>query len=80
MGWSCTLICGNYATHNPEVKKWLLRRLRFDLPFTPTSSLWMNLVERWFAELTNRQGPPLRAPPRHRTRSRHPQVDQHLER
>ena len=50
------LICDNYATHKtPEVKKWLLRHPRFHLHFTPTSASWMNLVERWFAELTTRK-------------------------
>jgi transposase len=50
------LICDNYATHKtPEVKKWLLRHPRFQLHFTPTSASWLNLVERWFAELTNRK-------------------------
>jgi transposase len=50
------LICDNYATHKTsEVKKWLLRHPRFHLHFTPTSSSWLNLVERWFAELTNRK-------------------------
>jgi transposase len=50
------LICDNYATHTtPEVKKWLLRHPRFHMHFTPTSSSWINLVERWFAELTNRK-------------------------
>jgi len=50
------LICDNYATHKtPEVQKWLLRHPRFQLHFTPTSASWMNLVERWFAELTRRK-------------------------
>ena len=50
------LVLDNYATHKtPQVKKWLLRHPRFHLHFTPTSSSWMNLVERWFAELTNRK-------------------------
>jgi transposase len=50
------LVCDNYATHKtPEVKKWLLRHPRFHLHFTPTSASWLNLVERWFAELTNRK-------------------------
>jgi transposase len=50
------LICDNYGTHKtPEVKKWLLRHPRFQLHFTPTSASWLNLVERWFAELTNRK-------------------------
>jgi transposase len=55
-GLELHLICDNYATHKTEaVKKWLLRHPRFHLHFTPTSSSWMNLVERWFAELTNRK-------------------------
>ena len=50
------LICDNYGTHKtPEIKKWLLRHPRFELHFTPTSSSWLNVVERWFAELTNRK-------------------------
>jgi transposase len=50
------LICDNYATHKtPAVQNWLIRHPRFHLHFTPTSSSWLNLVERWFAELTNRK-------------------------
>jgi transposase len=50
------LILDNYATHKtPAVHNWLLRHPRFHLHFTPTSSSWMNLVERWFGELTNRK-------------------------
>jgi transposase len=50
------LICDNYGTHNtPEIKRWLLRHPRFHLHFTPTYSSWLNLVERWFAELTTRK-------------------------
>jgi transposase len=50
------LVLDNYATHKtPEIHKWLLRHPRFHLHFTPASSSWMNLVERWFAELTNRK-------------------------
>jgi transposase len=50
------LILDNYATHKtPEVKRWLLRHPRFHLHVTPTSSSWLNLVERWFAELTRRK-------------------------
>jgi transposase len=50
------LICDNYGTHKtPKMKKWLLRHPRFQLHFTPTSASWLNLVERWFAELTNRK-------------------------
>lgn len=50
------LVLDNYATHKtPQVKAWLLKHPRFHLHFTPTSSSWLNLVERWFAELTNRK-------------------------
>jgi transposase len=50
------LVLDNYATHKtPEIKAWLLKHRRFHLHFTPTSSSWLNLVERWFAELTNRK-------------------------
>jgi transposase len=49
------LVIDNVSTHKtPEIKKWLLRHPRFHLHFTPTYSSWMNLVERWFAELTNK--------------------------
>jgi transposase len=50
------LVCDNYATHKtPAIKKWLLAHPRFQLHFTPTGASWLNLVERWFAELTNKQ-------------------------
>ncbi len=50
------LVLDNYATHKtPKVKEWLIRHPRFHLHFTPTSSSWLNLIERWFAELTNRK-------------------------
>jgi transposase len=50
------LICDNYATHKtPAIKRWLLAHPRFHLHFTPTGSSWLNLVERWFAELTAKQ-------------------------
>jgi transposase len=50
------LICDNYQTHKtPEIKRWLLRHPRFHLHLTPTYSSWLNLVERWFAELTTRK-------------------------
>ena len=49
------LILDNYATHKtPAIKKWLLAHPRFVLHFTPTGASWLNLVERWFAELTRR--------------------------
>jgi transposase len=50
------LICDNYATHKtPAIRRWLLAHPRFHLHFTPTGSSWLNLVERWFAELTAKQ-------------------------
>jgi transposase len=50
------LVCDNDATHNTEaIRTWFLRHPRFHLHFTPTYSSWLNLVERWFAELTTRK-------------------------
>jgi transposase len=50
------LILDNYATHKtPVIKRWLLRHPRFHLHFTPTGASWLNLVERWFAELTEKK-------------------------
>ena len=47
------LVLDNASTHKtPQVKRWLTAHPRFVLHFTPTSSSWLNLVERWFAELT----------------------------
>src|SRR5438445_6535788 len=49
------LIVDNYATHKHDgVNRWLARHPRFRLHFTPTSSSWLNLVERWFRELTDK--------------------------
>jgi transposase len=49
------LICDNYATHkHPDVTAWLAKHPRFHMHFTPTSSSWLNLVERWFRELTDK--------------------------
>ena len=50
------LIIDNYGTHkHPRVQSWLRRHPRFHLHFTPTSSSWLNMVERWFRELTQKQ-------------------------
>jgi transposase len=50
------LILDNYRTHKtPEIQRWLLRHPRYHLHFTPTSASWLNLVERWFVELTEKQ-------------------------
>jgi transposase len=50
------LVLDNASTHKtPAVKRWLTAHPRFVLHFTPTSSSWLNLVERWFAELTTKK-------------------------
>ena len=50
------LILDNYATHKtPDIMRWLLRHPRFHLHFTPTSGSWLNMVERWFGELTTKK-------------------------
>ena len=49
------MILDNYATHeHPAVKAWMADHPRFHLHFTPTSSSWLNLIERWFRELTDK--------------------------
>jgi transposase len=54
-GLQVHLICDNYATHkHPDVRAWLGRHPGFQMHFTPTSSSWLNLVERWFRELTDK--------------------------
>ena len=50
------LVVDNASTHKtPMIHRWLLRHPRFHVHFTPTSGSWMNLVERWFAALTEKQ-------------------------
>ncbi|MCI0348411.1 MAG: IS630 family transposase [Acidobacteriales bacterium] len=50
------LIVDNYSTHkSPPVKRWLKRHPRFHLHFIPTSSSWLNVVERWFGEITRKR-------------------------
>ena len=50
------LIVDNYATHkHPRVKAWIGRHPRFHIHFIPTSSSWLNLVERWFREITDKR-------------------------
>ncbi len=49
------VVVDNSSTHKaPTIGRWLVRHPRFTLHFTPTYSSWMNLVERWFAELTTK--------------------------
>ncbi len=50
------VILDNYATHkHPAVQRWLARHRRVQFHFTPTSASWLNLEERFFSELTERQ-------------------------
>lgn len=54
-GKALHLILDNYGTHgHPKVREWLARHPRFVLHFIPTSSSWLNLIERWFGELTQK--------------------------
>ena len=55
-GLNLHLIVDNYGTHkHPRVKSWLRRHPRFHLHFIPTSSSWLNMVERWFREITDKR-------------------------
>lgn len=54
-GLQVHLILDNYGTHtHPDVVAWLAKHPRFHLHFTPTSSSWLNLVERWFRNRTDK--------------------------
>lgn len=54
-GLEIHMILDNYATHkHPNVQAWLVKHPRFRLHFIPTSSSWLNLVERWFREITDK--------------------------
>jgi transposase len=54
-GLEIHLILDNYSTHNhANVKAWLAKHPRFHLHFTPTSSSWLNMIERWFGKLTDK--------------------------
>ena len=49
------LVMDNYSTHKVEqIRRWLARRPRYHVHYTPTSASWLNLVKRLFAEVTNR--------------------------
>lgn len=55
-GLAVHIVLDNASTHKtPAIHKWLLQHPRFTFHFTPTSSSWLNLVERWFAELTRKK-------------------------
>ena len=50
------IVLDNYGTHKTDIiRKWFAKRPRFHLHFTPTYGSWLNLVERWFAEITNKR-------------------------
>ena len=50
------LIVDNYSTHkHPKVERWLKRHPRFHMHFIPTSSSWLNMIERWFREITDKR-------------------------
>jgi transposase len=56
VGLDLHLIVDNYGTHkHPRVKSWIRRHPRFHLHFIPTSSSWLNMVERWFREITDKR-------------------------
>ncbi len=80
-GLEVHLILDNYATHKtPAIKRWLARHPRFHLHFTPTGASWINLVERWFAELHLAQAAPRHPPLRRRAERRHRELGRALER
>jgi transposase len=55
-GMNLHLIVDNYGTHkHPNVQKWLSKHNRFHLHFIPTSSSWLNLIERWFGNITQKR-------------------------
>ncbi|HET7590485.1 MAG TPA: IS630 family transposase, partial [Solirubrobacterales bacterium] len=55
-GKTLHLICDNYATHkHPAVQEWLKKHPRFHIHFTPTSASWLNMVERFFRDLTDQR-------------------------
>jgi len=55
-GRALHIVMDNYGTHGtPEVKTWLSKHRRFVIHYVPTSCSWLNLIERWFAELTNKR-------------------------
>ena len=55
-GLEAHIIVDNYGTHKTAlIRKWFAKRPRFHVHFTPTYGSWMNLVERWFAEITNKR-------------------------
>jgi transposase len=75
------LIVDNYGTHKtPRVRRWLARHPRFHMHFTPTSASWLNLVERWFALLSQKQIKRGAHRERPRPRSGDPRIPRHHQR
>jgi transposase len=71
------LILDNYGTHKTAIiRKWLVKRPRFHVHFTPTCGSWLNLVERWFAE-HQQTNPTRRVPQRQGTGIGNPRVHRH---
>src|ERR1041385_867396 len=71
------IVLDNYSTHKtPTIQRWLAKRTRYHLHFTPTGASWINLVERWFAELTNKQ---IRRGVHHSTRALEKAIEAYLE-
>ena len=69
------IIMDNYGTHKTAlIRNWFAKRPRFHVHFTPTYGSWINLVERWFAEITNQANSTRRVPQRERTGSGHPRL------
>jgi transposase len=55
-GLDVHIVMDNYGTHKTEIiRKWFAKRPHFHVHFTPTYGSWINLVERWFAEITNKR-------------------------
>ena len=55
-GKTLHLICDNYATHkHPSVQQWLDKHPRFNMHFTPTSASWLNMVERFFRDISHKR-------------------------
>ena len=72
----CHVVLDNASTHKtPAVKRWLTNHPLFLLHFAPTSSSWLNLVERWFAELTTNKTAPRHPHLATPTQRRHPHLD-----
>ena len=50
------IICDNYATHkHPSIERWIAKHKRFHVHFTPTSASWLNMIERFFRDLTDKR-------------------------